>query len=124
MTTEALSTTRSSTVPAITDAHPSASFSAMLRVHLKNHPGSFAALANAIASAGGLLGAIDLVRVGEDEKVRDVGPGFFPEPLAVVVQEAPRDRAPGAQLGLHNVSRQHHAEEFVGVVRATRGLED
>ena len=41
-------------------------------MHLKNHPGSFAALANAIASAGGLLGAIDLVRVGEDEKVRDV----------------------------------------------------
>jgi len=73
MTTAAApSTTRSSTVPAITDTHPSASFSAMLRVHLKNHPGSFAALANAIASAGGLLGAIDLVRVGEDEKVRDV----------------------------------------------------
>ena len=52
--------------------HPSASFSATLRVHLKNHPGSFAALANAIASSGGLLGAIDLVCVGEDEKVRDV----------------------------------------------------
>ena len=52
--------------------HPSASFSATLRVHLKDQPGSFAALASAIASAGGLLGAIDLVRVGEDEKVRDV----------------------------------------------------
>jgi len=34
--------------------HPSASFSATLRVHLKNRPGSFAALANAIAGAGGL----------------------------------------------------------------------
>ena len=53
-------------------AHPSASFSATLRVHLKNQPGSFAALAEAIAGAGGLLGAIDLVRVGRDEKVRDV----------------------------------------------------
>jgi malate dehydrogenase (oxaloacetate-decarboxylating) len=52
--------------------HPSASFSATLRVHLRNQPGSFAALATAIAEAGGLLGAIDLVRVGRDEKVRDV----------------------------------------------------
>ena len=59
-------------MPATGSAHPSASFSATLRVHLKNQPGSFAALANAIASAGGLLGAIDLVRVGRDEKVRDV----------------------------------------------------
>jgi malate dehydrogenase (oxaloacetate-decarboxylating) len=53
-------------------SHPSASFSATLRVHLRNQPGSFAALATAIAASGGLLGAIDLVRVGRDEKVRDV----------------------------------------------------
>ena len=52
--------------------HPSASFSATLRVHLRDQPGSFAALATAIAEAGGLLGAIDLVRVGRGEKVRDV----------------------------------------------------
>ena len=52
--------------------HPSASFSATLRVHLRNQPGAFAALATAIAGAGGLLGAIDLVRAGYDEKVRDV----------------------------------------------------
>jgi malate dehydrogenase (oxaloacetate-decarboxylating) len=52
--------------------HPSASFSATLRVHLRNQPGSFAALATAIAASGGLLGAIDLVRVGRNEKVRDV----------------------------------------------------
>jgi malate dehydrogenase (oxaloacetate-decarboxylating) len=51
---------------------PSASFSATLRVHLRNQPGSFAALATAIAASGGLLGAIDLVRVGRNEKVRDV----------------------------------------------------
>ena len=42
---------------------PSASFSATLRVHLENRPGSFALLAEAIAGAGGLLDAIDLVRV-------------------------------------------------------------
>ena len=53
-------------------AHPSASFSATLRVHLDNHPGSFARLAATIGEAGGLLDAIDLVRVEADRKVRDV----------------------------------------------------
>jgi malate dehydrogenase (oxaloacetate-decarboxylating) len=52
--------------------HPSASFSATMRVRLENHPGAFAALAEAIGDAGGLLGAIDLVRVGRGHKVRDV----------------------------------------------------
>jgi malate dehydrogenase (oxaloacetate-decarboxylating) len=53
-------------------AHPSASFSATFRVRLENHPGAFAALATAIADTGGLLGAIDLVRVEPTFKVRDV----------------------------------------------------
>jgi malate dehydrogenase (oxaloacetate-decarboxylating) len=53
-------------------SHPSASFSAVLRVHLDNHPGAFAQLAAAIGEAGGLLGAIDLVRVHKQTKVRDV----------------------------------------------------
>jgi malate dehydrogenase (oxaloacetate-decarboxylating) len=52
--------------------HPSASFSATLRVRLDDRPGSFAALASAIGGAGGLLGAIDLVRVERLTKVRDV----------------------------------------------------
>jgi malate dehydrogenase (oxaloacetate-decarboxylating) len=52
--------------------HPSASFSATVRVHLDNNPGSFARLAGAIGEAGGLLGAIDLVRVERGKKVRDV----------------------------------------------------
>jgi malate dehydrogenase (oxaloacetate-decarboxylating) len=52
--------------------HPSASFSATLRIHLDNQPGSFARLAAAIGDAGGLLGAIDLVRVERGKKVRDV----------------------------------------------------
>jgi malate dehydrogenase (oxaloacetate-decarboxylating) len=55
-----------------TAIHPSASFSATIRVHLDNHPGAFAGLAGAIAAAGGLLGAIDLVRVEHGKKVRDV----------------------------------------------------
>src|SRR6187397_968951 len=54
------------------DLHPSASFSATMRVRLENHPGAFAGLAEAIGDAGGLLGAIDLVRVGRGHKVRDV----------------------------------------------------
>ena len=52
--------------------HPSASFSSTLRVHLENHPGAFARLATTIGDAGGLLGAIDLVRVEHGKKIRDV----------------------------------------------------
>jgi malate dehydrogenase (oxaloacetate-decarboxylating) len=53
-------------------SHPSASFSATMRVRLENQPGAFAALASAIGEAGGLLGAIDLVRAEHGHKVRDV----------------------------------------------------
>jgi malate dehydrogenase (oxaloacetate-decarboxylating) len=53
-------------------SHYSASFSMTLRVHLEDRPGAFADLARAIADAGGLLGAIDLVRVEDGTKVRDV----------------------------------------------------
>jgi malate dehydrogenase (oxaloacetate-decarboxylating) len=54
------------------ELHQSASFSATIRVRLENHPGAFAALAGAIGEAEGLLGAIDLVRVERDHKIRDV----------------------------------------------------
>src|SRR6478672_2696222 len=53
-------------------AHPSAQFSATLRVHLANRPGAFAALAAAVAEHDALLDAIDLVRVENGTKVRDV----------------------------------------------------
>jgi malate dehydrogenase (oxaloacetate-decarboxylating) len=53
-------------------SHPSASFRATLRLRLKNVPGSFASVAQAIADADGLLNAIDLVRVESGAKVRDV----------------------------------------------------
>ena len=52
--------------------HPSASFSATIRVRIDNRPGAFARLAAAIGEAGGLLGAIDLVRVEKGTKIRDV----------------------------------------------------
>ncbi len=53
-------------------SHLSASFSATIRVRLSNAPGSFARLAQAIGDAGGSFGAIDLVRVDKDTKIRDV----------------------------------------------------
>jgi malate dehydrogenase (oxaloacetate-decarboxylating) len=53
-------------------AHHSASFSLTLRVRLDDRPGTFADLARAIADAGGLLDAIDLVRVNAHSKTRDV----------------------------------------------------
>ena len=53
-------------------SHLSAQFSTTLRVHLDDRPGSFARLAQAIGDAGGLLDAIDLVRVEPGKKVRDV----------------------------------------------------
>jgi malate dehydrogenase (oxaloacetate-decarboxylating) len=56
----------------VVGARPSASFSATLRVHLDDRPGSFADVARAIGDAGGSLGAIDLVRVEQHKKVRDV----------------------------------------------------
>ncbi len=52
--------------------HVSPSFSATLRLRLEDAPGTFARVAEAIGEAGGLLGAIDIVRVERDYKVRDV----------------------------------------------------
>jgi malate dehydrogenase (oxaloacetate-decarboxylating) len=76
--------------------HQSASFSGTLRVRLENHPGAFAALADAIAGAEGLLGAIDLVRVEADHKIRDV---------TVLADDAA------------------HLERILDAVRATEGVE-
>ena len=56
----------------MSQVRPSASFSATVRVHLDDRPGAFAEVARAIGEAGGNLGAIDLVRVEEGKKVRDV----------------------------------------------------
>jgi malate dehydrogenase (oxaloacetate-decarboxylating) len=76
--------------------HPSASFSATLRVHLDDHPGAFARLAAAIGENGGLLGAIDLVRVERGKKIRDV----------VVL-----------------AADEHHIARIVEAVRALDGIE-
>jgi malate dehydrogenase (oxaloacetate-decarboxylating) len=58
--------------PTVRSVHPSASFSAIVRVRLDDTPGSFARFAAAVGEAGASLGAIDLVRVERRTKVRDV----------------------------------------------------
>jgi malate dehydrogenase (oxaloacetate-decarboxylating) len=80
-------------------SHPSASFSATLRVHLDNRPGSFARLAEAIGDAGGLLDAIDLVRVEHGKKVRDVA--------VLANDEAHISRIVEAVRGLDGVEVEH-----------------
>jgi malate dehydrogenase (oxaloacetate-decarboxylating) len=79
--------------------HPSASFSATFRVRLKDQPGSFAALAGAVAGAGGLLGAIDVVRVERDEKIRDV--------TVLAADAAQLDRIVAAVSELDGVEVEH-----------------
>jgi malate dehydrogenase (oxaloacetate-decarboxylating) len=76
--------------------HPSASFSAAIRVRITNHPGAFARLAAAIGAAGGLLGAIDLVRVEGATKIRDVN---------VLADD------------------EQHLEEIVATVRSVEGVD-
>jgi malate dehydrogenase (oxaloacetate-decarboxylating) len=44
----------------------------MMRLHLPQQGGAFARVAQAIAEAEAMLGAIDFVRVGSNEVVRDV----------------------------------------------------
>jgi malate dehydrogenase (oxaloacetate-decarboxylating) len=51
---------------------PSASYSFTMRIELRQLPGAFAAVANAIGHAGAMLGAIDLVRVDQRGATRDV----------------------------------------------------
>ena len=73
--------------------HPSASFSATIRVRLQDEPGTFARLAEAIGEAGGLLGAIDLVRTEPGTKIRDVtvlaGDAAHMQRIADAVHEVP-----------------------------------
>ncbi|HZT53331.1 MAG TPA: NAD-dependent malic enzyme [Gaiellaceae bacterium] len=76
--------------------HPSASFSATIRVRLENRPGAFGRLATAIGEAGGLLGAIDLVRAEGSTKTRDVN---------VLAED------------------ERHLEAIVEAVRAVEGVE-
>src|SRR3954469_2576780 len=77
--------------------HYSASYSLTLRVRLDDRPGTFADLARAIADAGGLLGAIDLVRVEAGAKIRDVSVTATGAEHAEQIVRAARD-VPGVEV--------------------------
>jgi len=77
-------------------AHVSPSFSATIRLRLEDAPGTFARVAEAIGRAGGSLGAIDIVRVERDHKIRDV---------------------------TVSATDESHLHEIVEVVRAVDGVE-
>ena len=59
-------------MPGMSVRQPSASYSITMRVRLPQRPGSFGRVASAIGETGGILGAIDLVRVENQGVVRDV----------------------------------------------------
>ena len=79
-------------------SHFSASFSVTVRVRLHNRPGAFADLARVIADEGGLLGAIDLVRVESGSKIRDVS--------FSATDAAHADRIVNAVQALHGIEVQ------------------
>jgi malate dehydrogenase (oxaloacetate-decarboxylating) len=56
----------------MTDQEPYCDFRITVRVEIQNRPGAFAELATAIAQEGATLGAIDIVEVRRDHKVRDI----------------------------------------------------
>src|SRR6266542_188346 len=84
--------------------HPSASFSATIRVRIENHPGAFARLAAAVGEAGGLLGAIDLVRVERATKIRDVN--------VLAENEAHLHAIADAVHGVEGVRSEEHTSEL------------
>jgi malate dehydrogenase (oxaloacetate-decarboxylating) len=52
--------------------HTSASYSFTVRVRLSQDPGTFASVAQAIAQAGGSIGAVDIVRSTPEWIRRDI----------------------------------------------------
>lgn len=58
---------------------PSASFSLTLRVKIQNQPGKLGEITTIIGKAGGDIGAIDIVRVGNGFIVRDITVNAFSE---------------------------------------------
>ena len=54
------------------EAVPSASYSMSLRVEFPHRPGALAGVLTAVGGAGGLVGAVDIVRMGQERSVRDI----------------------------------------------------
>src|SRR5436309_1432978 len=98
--------------------HPSASFSATIRARIENEPGAFARLAAAIGEMGGLLGAIDLVRVEPTTKVRDITVLAADERHLSEIVDAVR-ALPGIEIV--NVSDRVFLAHLGGKIEITRG---
>src|SRR3982751_476392 len=81
----------------MSSSHYSASYSITLRVRLDDRPGTFADLARAIGDAGGLLGAIDLVRVESGATIPDDSVSATGDDRAEELVRAARD-VPGVEV--------------------------
>ena len=51
---------------------PSASYSVTMRVEFPHQPGSLGKILTTVGDAGGIVGAVDIVRMGEKRSIRDV----------------------------------------------------
>ncbi len=54
------------------DAIPSASYSTTIRVEFPHRAGSLAQVLTTVAETGGMVGAIDIVRMGQEKSIRDI----------------------------------------------------
>ncbi|CAN5574601.1 malate oxidoreductase [soil metagenome] len=54
------------------EAIPSASYSMTLRVEFPHRAGSLGGILTAVGEAGGMVGAVDIVRMGQDNSIRDI----------------------------------------------------
>jgi malate dehydrogenase (oxaloacetate-decarboxylating) len=54
------------------EATPSASYSVTLRVEFPHRAGSLGKILTAVGDAGGIVGAVDIVRIGEERSIREV----------------------------------------------------
>jgi malate dehydrogenase (oxaloacetate-decarboxylating) len=54
------------------ESTPSASYSVTLRVEFPHRPGSLGKILTAVGDVGGIVGAVDIVRIGEERSIRDI----------------------------------------------------
>jgi malate dehydrogenase (oxaloacetate-decarboxylating) len=56
----------------VMESIPSASYSVTMRVEFPHQPGSLGKILTAIGDSGGIVGAVDIVRMGEKRTIRDI----------------------------------------------------
>ncbi len=76
---------------------PSPSFSLTLRVKIENNPGKLGEITTIIGTAGGDIGAIDIVRVGEGFIIRDITVNAYSEEHGNEIVDAV-DRIDGVEV--------------------------